>query len=124
MANIRPIKAGRDHDYILMELGKTLASAIEKEAGGPEKRKHAEIFDSAMRHLPATISALSSAGFGLGKNEEKIIRGLRRRKIRTTTWRCLGAAARQLDLSRPQLLRALLRLEFSLGRTIDASELK
>jgi len=112
----RPVRADRENDYVLMELGRTLGTALDR---ADESEAGPDLFDAAMRHVPTLLRVLGDGGFVLGKGEAKVFRGQRRRKIRATTWRHLGNLARQLDMSRPQLLRALLRLELGLSRPLD-----
>ena len=111
----RPVKIGHDRLYVLLELGKTVGPAVDRALEQtPARGAQADLFDAALARLPALLRAVSSVGFGLARGEEKTLRGIRRRTIRSATWKQLGAAAKSLDLTRPQLLRALLRLHLSL----------
>ena len=114
------------HLFVELELGRTLAAEVE-EAGkkiSDEPSAYAQVFQSAMRHLPLLTGALSQGGVVLARGEVKKFRTPRRRKIPASTWSQLAHAARQLDMTRPQLLRALLRLELGLHRTFDSASMK
>ena len=119
-------RAESEHRYVELELGKTLAFCVE-EAGrkiSDEPSAYAEIFTASMRHLPLLIGMLSQGGIVLAKGEAKKFRTPRRRKIRASTWLQLAQIARQLDMTRPQLLRALLRLELGIHRNLEPASSK
>ena len=56
-------------------------------------------------HLDAVIAALKDSGFGNAGPKKK-----QRRRIDTDVWEKLGKASEEVDVSRPSLLRACLRL--------------
>jgi len=110
-----PGARGPDTLYILLELGETIAGkALEESRRFRETRSLDQICDAALRHLPKILPALAASGLALARREEKQRRGQRRRKIRRSTWEHLEAVAAHYDLTRPQLLRALLRAELDL----------
>jgi len=116
MARTPPKTPGRrnpENLYVLLELGDALENRLAAQPHvGPNPATLDELCQAALRRLPEVQSALAQAGVGLNRNETKRYRGLRRRSIQRSTWNSLAKAAAAFDLSRPQLLRALLRLQF------------
>jgi hypothetical protein len=99
------------HLVTILEMNDDLVMALhaaydDTDTASREKTGQRALFHKAVdRHLDRVVEILRECGFVRGSTKKQ------RRKIDVDTWNRLAEAERKVDVSRPALLRACLRLE-------------